>query len=543
MESSRSSCSSVSAQDVAYATLLSELVYRAAECRDSKSFTQARQAVEAHLDTRFQDLQHHRSGGQRYLVGESEDAIYVAFQGTKHFTDWFANLNFYHGPSDHRGASNFRLVAAARGSSVNPDPMVRCISFATPAVANEHLLQEVSAAGWDDYIVNIVIPEDPVVQVVNKLMKSPTMPIRRSSLHSRYRLPLASITTSCSCSSLASSSSDGCSSSSEESLAALQYEPLLLPDLPQHNHSVVEPAQHSASMGGSAELHSWLTAAQSALQQRRHTWPGKPWLRSRSQVSLTDSSRQGSLVSLQSAGEESCGPFLSGWSICRATAGGELVMSPGRRLGASFVAASAAAVGWLSGGSFGDSAASCQSQDSITSSSFQFPPGSLTESNVTAAAGAEYGSAAAAAANGGHGFVGIELSSEVSKSLGKVKLAWLAGALAAGVRCAAAFAAPHLFAPHAVPLLSLPHLMIAPIGLATLHLVGSFQAALPVSHPLGQQWVLTANGSEEAAKPLSSYPKHADALKLKELGGLFPGHRMIAYRRRVVALRDQGLLC
>jgi hypothetical protein len=206
------------------------------------------------------------------------------------------------------------------------------------------------------------------------------------------------------------------------------------------------------------------------------------------------------------------------------------------------VAASATEVGWLPRGACTTSStASCRAQNSITSKRFQFQPGGLTEL-IVSAAGAGSGPAAAAATTGAESCAGSDLAS-ISKTLGKVKLAWLAGAVAAGVRCATAFAAPNLFAPQALPLLSLPHLLMAPIGLATLHLVGSFQAALPVSHPLGQQWVLTASGPEEAAGPLSSYPKAADALKLKELGGLCPGHRMIAYRRRVVALRDQGLLC
>jgi alpha-beta hydrolase superfamily lysophospholipase len=39
-----------------------------------------------------------------------------------------------------------------------PDPRIRCISFATPAVANADLLQEVAAAGWDQFITNIILP-------------------------------------------------------------------------------------------------------------------------------------------------------------------------------------------------------------------------------------------------------------------------------------------------------------------------------------------------------------------------------------------------
>jgi alpha-beta hydrolase superfamily lysophospholipase len=38
------------------------------------------------------------------------------------------------------------------------EPLIRCISFATPAVANTQLLQEVTAAGWDQFITNIVMP-------------------------------------------------------------------------------------------------------------------------------------------------------------------------------------------------------------------------------------------------------------------------------------------------------------------------------------------------------------------------------------------------
>jgi hypothetical protein len=52
--------------------------------------------------------------------------------------------------------------------------------------------------------------------------------------------------------------------------------------------------------------------------------------------------------------------------------------------------------------------------------------------------------------------------------------------------------------------------------------------------------VLTGAGLELVAKPLAAYPRNGDALGLKELGGLFPGHRMIAYRRRLAALVGHG---
>jgi hypothetical protein len=123
------------------------------------------------------------------------------------------------------------------------------------------------------------------------------------------------------------------------------------------------------------------------------------------------------------------------------------------------------------------------------------------------------------------------------------RLAWISGALAAGARCASALAAPAALAGGHVSLLAmLPRALAGPAALAVLHFVGhaAYQAALPASHPLGQQWVMTDAGLEPVAKPLTSYPRTGEGLGLKELGGLFPGHRMIAYRRRLANLVSQS---
>jgi hypothetical protein len=131
-----------------------------------------------------------------------------------------------------------------------------------------------------------------------------------------------------------------------------------------------------------------------------------------------------------------------------------------------------------------------------------------------------------------------------SKGWPKVSLAkagmtaFITGALAAGVRCSAALAAPQLQAPQLSLLSVLPAALTAPVALAAMHLVG--KAAVPVSHPLGQQYVMTGSGLEPAMRPLKSYPRNGEGLNLQQLGGLFPGHRMIAYRRRMVKLLQQG---
>jgi len=57
---------------------------------------------------------------------------------------------------------------------------------------------------------------------------------------------------------------------------------------------------------------------------------------------------------------------------------------------------------------------------------------------------------------------------------------------------------------------------------------------VPRTYTVGQQWVLTRQGMEPALRALDRY--HRDWEEHKSLGGLFPGHRMIAYRNRLSRL-------
>jgi hypothetical protein len=52
-------------QDVRYATLLSELVYRAAECHTEERFAAHVTALESELGASLPNIKHHKTGGQR----------------------------------------------------------------------------------------------------------------------------------------------------------------------------------------------------------------------------------------------------------------------------------------------------------------------------------------------------------------------------------------------------------------------------------------------------------------------------------------------
>lgn len=57
-----------SCQDVRCATLLSELVYRAAESADEADFRQAQVKVEQEVGATLSHVRCHKSGGQRYAA-------------------------------------------------------------------------------------------------------------------------------------------------------------------------------------------------------------------------------------------------------------------------------------------------------------------------------------------------------------------------------------------------------------------------------------------------------------------------------------------
>lgn len=281
------------------------------------------------------------------------------------------------------------------------------------------------------------------------------------------------------------------------------------------------PAGTAAYQPGSEELASWLAAAKGAVQERKQ----RRQHRRSGGGSLSHSSSNASLQ----ASDASDAPSSSWGSSKTAGAGASgssdaSGVSLSGRLEATLLAASAAAVNLLTApGKLGP----------------QLSPGGVGLHSPFAAVpdAHQLGEAAAAAVHQQPGVAAVRLH---RLGLSRAKLAWLTGAVAAGVRCAAALAAPQLLGgPHLLGGLLPRGLWPAPVALAALHFVGSaaLRASMPASHPLGQQWVLTREGLQPADRPLKEYPKCATSLRLRELGGLFPGHRMIAYRRRVVALK------
>ncbi|KIY91241.1 hypothetical protein MNEG_16723, partial [Monoraphidium neglectum] len=66
-------------------------------------------------------------------------------------------------------------------------------------------------------------------------------------------------------------------------------------------------------------------------------------------------------------------------------------------------------------------------------------------------------------------------------------------------------------------------------------------AAVPRTHAIGAQWVLSHEGLSPADRPLALFPHRIQSLGFDEMGGLFRGHRMVAYRNRLAHLSRAGV--
>lgn len=280
--------------------------------------------------------------------------------------------------------------------------------------------------------------------------------------------------------------------------------------LPMHGHVYAHAATGGtgsvavAARSGSEELTSWLAAARAAVQRqrlrRRQQQQHLP--RSLGIASGVTSSSNSSLSRLESSSHlaepaAGCGDSLAAFTTRLEAAPAAVLQLLGR---------------------------SCNSSIKCSQSGLKQQHHQLHSSAGIAAA-------AATAAS---------LAPRQCFSLSKAGLtAFVTGALAAGVRCGAALAASSLLGSHLSLFGLIPAALTAPVALVAVHLVG--KATIPVSHPLGQQVVMTGAGPRPASKPLKGYPHNAEGLNLQQLGGLFPGHRMIAYRRRMVALLQQGV--
>jgi hypothetical protein len=521
------------------------------------------------------------------------------------------------------------------------EPLIRCISFATPAVANTDLLQEVMAAGWDQFITNIVMPgglvcwqktcvcvcvptasesategavllalsavcvpdtaaatclrvctEDPVVPFVNLLLKAPPSPSNpKAKPRSLFRAPdspgsPASDSSSSTYSINSSPALTRSSSSSGSQLSGLdsswgrrlQFEPL---DLPVELTAGLAPAGSAA------------TAALQPLQDVVTAAADGPW-----------GSQQLPELAFALASPSAGGALELGLASLPASPTSAALVGSGSHELASWLAAAQRTVKACGSGapsqrSFAESRDNSISGNSLYSLQYDlWPASSVSEpsssghSSPTSPAsrsrsdsGVSYVSrpgsptaglpsaqqeaptvpdsllvAALAAAEQeqqqqqpAQGTAPIRsqfmhqvkrLQQQLGGSKATTRAAWIGGALAASLRCASAFAAvPGMVSTPQLSLLTLlPRALFGPAAFAALHFVGhaAYKAAMPASHPLGQQWVMTGSGLELVVKPLHAYPRSGEGLGLKELGGLFPGHRMIAYRRRLAVLVSQA---
>ncbi|GBF91817.1 hypothetical protein Rsub_04922 [Raphidocelis subcapitata] len=547
-------------EDLHCAAVLCELAYRSHAPADELR-RQAAAVCDAVALSRCElgEVSKHAAGDQRFVVSHGPHAVYVAFQGTKQLSDWAANLRVRHttlwqrdaGAKQQRDASAhggfgrrsralplFELRDAARaagkrlvlcghslggavatlcavtllresqtdggapgrgGGGGGGDPGIRCIAFAAPPCANDALAAEAAAAGWDRYISNYVLPEDPVVPMVNRLLRA------RAAAASRFW-----------------HGSDGGGDGDGDDTQGDR-----------------DGASGGAAGAGGAPPE--LPAVQMMALERAEA-AAAAWLRFESGCASDDDGGCG-VGQLQPLRKQHAFGSAAGAAVAAAA-----LAVPGNAAAAAAQAKPGALLppqgsvgrraqrhGAWPIGPLSDAAAAqlLTPQPSLKPAASLKQAASLLASGIAACGKQRLQPARASppvARPGGTAGAGAPAAGR-----GGAALRWAGRALGAGLRVAA-LAAPRLL-PAAVPVLGT--LLPAAAGI---EILGSaiLMWAVPRNCPLGSQWVLSADGLAPADRPLCRFPRAPQALGLKQLGGLFPGHRMIAYRTRIAQLSSRG---
>ncbi|GBF96415.1 hypothetical protein Rsub_09214 [Raphidocelis subcapitata] len=595
----------VDALDLQSAALLCEAAYR----------THFNGELDGHMSSvrallsraAVQDLTVHVAGDQRYVVSHGPDAVYVAFQGTKHLADWAANLSFRHAPlwqrdggADERPAAHGgfsarsmslpllelraqaraagkRLVlcghslggavamigavtllreaaaaAAAAGGGGDgaaeagrgggggadggfdcgaeagwgSDPQIRCVTFAAPPVANEALAAEVAAAGWDRYIANFVLPEDPVIPVVNRLLRADSNGGAEEQQQEPQRQEAAAQQQQQGEEQQRAPREAGERTGGAEAAAAalerlLPRQLLILEDAAASawRDDEGEAAGPDAWAWGGAAPHgaaaALVTAATGYVALGGHG-------RARSGRELQLHGRRAARL-VRWAHDPRLAAQLRHYQ--RPGVHGHAPLPRARAAPWQQAAAGAACGRGRGGGGDGWGAAWA---------------GLVLELQAVAAAAASAGASAGGAGPGDEEAPpsrrparrGTSGGGAIAAARAFARAALGGGPLRRGLR-AAALAAPRALA-SAAPA-ALARLLPAAVGFDVLA-SAVIAAVVPRTRPIGTQWVLTHEGPQPAGRPARAYPQQPAALGLGELGGLFPGHRMVAYRNRVAQL-------
>jgi hypothetical protein len=408
------------------------------------------------------------------------------------------------------------------------DPQIRCVTFAAPPVANEALAAEVAAAGWDRYISNFVLPEDPVVPLVNKLLRATSDGgLAALGLGGDEAAAVAAAAAAVADKSAelpgggpidgetaARSTADALGRAAAAAAAAFAVTQLLLPlhlelleqaeaeawgcqedegagdpqfGLPPHGAAaaLVTSAAGPAALGGPGRARG----ARALQLHGRRAFRLIRWAHDPRVAGHMRQSHQHQRQRPQGAPQWQPRP-QQGQQLGRPQ-----LLDP-RWAGVLTLPHPATAIAAVVVGAPGWSALSktAGSLPRIAAPSATLSTSSPRNSSGGGACGSGHGAHPAAAAG-----------------------AWARRALSGGLRAGLRAAGPVLS--RLVPIDFLSSAIIA--------------AVVPRTCPIGAQWVLTHGGPERQRRANTSYPQQPDGLGLEDLGGLFPGHRMVAYRNRV----------